>query len=676
MNLTPDPLLPYYKTIKTSLKSIVTDPYVIERLNSTVLMVHRITIHTLQFLKLYLLYSYETTQEFPVVDHALIINIMKTLAPKHTQRGRPPKSETIQLKERLQLFYQKHYQPLMTTEDQALTCEHINQVLEYMTITIETGYLNNVRQHFVTCLERYINLFFNKQARLERIQNSTLSATEKKEQIARLSRFLRNIKTDILDVTKVEFSSNPEYHPLIRQIRLAVLPPKDSYEHNSLYYDLQSHPEQYLKGMFLMIREIEAKGAKIMNLFPLRSSIVPKYIKIDTTTLIHLLLDPQKHGSIKGYCLANIVRLQESIWRMFFKVQKRCFSNQDQKRYQFNHMIETDGVGCSIQLIRKDMFGQIHLSQVNRAIVQEKYINEVPLDSLRNKILVGIDPNLSDLLYCVTKEHDRIIKLRYTQNQRRKETKSKKYLRLIEQFKLTTSIDGQTVAYWETHLSHSPLAGATLDNENQCSHKTLSFEQFQHYVKHKNLINSKLLRFYEEFIYRKLRFNGYINRQKSEARFLNRFREIFGPPDAVTIGIGDYEQSQHRKFKEPVKGKGFRKMFRRAGYKDVYLVDEHKTSCRCHNCKDVIQGNEVVGGECVTFRTCKNPRPWRNGGEIIRHGLVMCQTCQKLWCRDTNASLNIWEIMKVCQEGRSRPPYLTRGKVSLSNTTSVLPTTL
>ena len=199
-----------------------------------------------------------------------------------------------------------------------------------------------------------------------------------------------------------------------------------------------------------------------------------------------------------------------------------------------------------------------------------------------------------------------------------------------------------------------------------CNHKTLVFTKFQIYVQRKNWINSKLLAFYEIFEHRRLRWYGYMNRQKSESRFLNRFKALFGGPEDVVIGIGDYEQYQHRKFKEPIKGKGFRKMFRRAGYTNLYLVDEHKTSCRCYNCKDVVKGDNIMGGECVTFRRCKNPRRWKNGESIIRHGLLMCQTCKHVWCRDTNASLNIWEIMKAAQNGTERSKYLQRGKVSFS----------
>ena len=107
-------------------------------------------------------------------------------------------------------------------------------------------------------------------------------------------------------------------------------------------------------------------------------------------------------------------------------------------------------------------------------------------------------------------------------------------------------------------------------------------------------------------------------------------------------------------------------MFCRAGYRDVYLVDEHKTSCRCHNCKNIVNGNQTVGG------VCKNPRPWRKEENTVRHGLLMCQTCQKLWYRDTHAALNIWEIMNAAKNEIGRPKYLQRGKVSLSSTTSVL----
>jgi len=159
-------------------------------------------------------------------------------------------------------------------------------------------------------------------------------------------------------------------------------------------------------------------------------------------------------------------------------------------------------------------------------------------------------------------------------------------------------------------------------------------------------------------LFRKLKLNGFINRQKSEQWFINRFKKTYGEPSKVAIGIGDWEQYKHRKFKEPVKGKGFRDMFRKYGYQ-IYLVDEHATSCTCHNCQN---------RTCSTFKDVRNPRPWKDN-IIKRHGLLMCKTCKVVWCRDTNSSLNILDIMKSYMADKIRPNHLARQY--LSGTTSV-----
>ena len=65
---------------------------------------------------------------------------------------------------------------------------------------------------------------------------------------------------------------------------------------------------------------------------------------------------------------------------------------------------------------------------------------------------------------------------------------------------------------------------------------------------------------------------------------MDRFRKILGEPQDVVVGIGDWEQHQHRKFKEPTKGKGFRTMLRKSGYQ-VFLIHEFKSSCQCSKCQ-------------------------------------------------------------------------------------------
>jgi hypothetical protein len=254
--------------------------------------------------------------------------------------------------------------------------------------------------------------------------------------------------------------------------------------------------------------------------------------------------------------------------------------------------------------------------------------------------VVAIDPNMSDLLYCVDSDAKDQTKFRYTQDQRRKETKAKKYRDYLQERKQET-VDGKRVVEWEAELS-------------AFNRKTTDFTKFKAYIQKKNELNARLAPFYNEYIFRKLKLGSYMRRQIIEARLLLRFKKLFGGPEESIVAIGDFDQRKHRKFKEPVKGKGFRTLFRKAGY-GVYLVDEFRTSCRCSAC----------GGECKTFRVCENPRPYRTGS-VLRHGLVKCNTCSRLWNRDTNAASNIWKIAVRAIRGEARPDYLTRDRVSLS----------
>ena len=95
----------------------------------------------------------------------------------------------------------------------------------------------------------------------------------------------------------------------------------------------------------------------------------------------------------------------------------------------------------------------------------------------------------------------------------------------------------------------------------------------------------------------------------------------FGKPEDTTIIIGDWSAG-HVKFQAPAKGKGFRRMFKQAGY-DVFLVNERLSSSICPSisCKQRTLEN---------FRHRPSPRPWRRGHYQTVHGLLRCTSvnCQ------------------------------------------------
>jgi transposase len=106
------------------------------------------------------------------------------------------------------------------------------------------------------------------------------------------------------------------------------------------------------------------------------------------------------------------------------------------------------------------------------------------------------------------------------------------------------------------------------------------------------------------------------------------------------------------KYKEPIKGKGMRTLFKNNKYK-TYLADEFRTSCKCSKC----------GGINEKFIVRENPKPYKNNLSLV-HGILMCKTCLVRWNRDCNGATNIYKIAKNAITGKERPEHLRRDKKS------------
>lgn len=67
----------YYKCIKISLKNIVKHDFVIDKLLQASNMSNKIVIHTLQLMKLYLIYLYDNGKKLPIINKQFITSVMK-----------------------------------------------------------------------------------------------------------------------------------------------------------------------------------------------------------------------------------------------------------------------------------------------------------------------------------------------------------------------------------------------------------------------------------------------------------------------------------------------------------------------------------------------------------------------------------------------------------------------
>ena len=433
----PDKATDYFKCVKIPLKHVLKNPDInLPKITNAVIKCNKIVINTLMFMKLYLLDNFEKNNKLPEIDKVFVNSCMKILC-NESASGRPPKKEIKELKDKLTTFYNSDYKPLIKDTD--LDYTHLNTVLDYLTIGIITMYENNIKLHYVEYIERYVNIVWKKKETIIKIKESAAIVATKseglenkdeekqKELVNEFCRQLRKIKTDILEIT-TEYKSDVKYHNWIKEIKKTITPNKDKYQKDSLYYDLQCNPQHYLPCMIRMMKEVEKDKVMIYNVFPMRNDIIMKSIKLDTTTLVHLLFT-QKQGNKTDYLLeGNLKKYEDKIWEFFFRTERQCFNKP---KYTFHHMIETDGVSCSILMLRNDLIGKrLPLTKIGSNT--EQYIDELnDYTNIKNKKIVCIDPGLSDILYCVDDDSKDANEFRYTQDSRRKECKIKKYAKII-----------------------------------------------------------------------------------------------------------------------------------------------------------------------------------------------------------------------------------------------------
>jgi hypothetical protein len=622
----------FFKGIKISLKSVLKHPDInIPKITNAVIKCNKIVIQTLMFMKLFLLDHYTKHNTLPIINDEFINSCMKILCNEKAS-GRPPKQEIKELKKKLSAFYKTDFQPLIQNEN--LDYTHINTILDYLTIDILTMYENNIKFHYVEYVERYVNVVWKKKFIVSKIRKLNITQKAKEQRVNNLCTQLRKIKTDLLNIENTNYKSHSMYHTWINQQKQFITPNKPSYKKNNIVYDLMCSPMEYFPCMIFMMKQIEKEEQTIYNVFPMRSEVIPKHIRLDTTTLVHLLMT-KKQGNKSDYLTkGNLKRNEDKIWKFFFRTERKMFHK---KYYEFHHMIETDGVSCSLLLLRKDLIGK-KLPMMKKGLSTETYIDELTdYRQLQNKKIVAIDPGKCDLIYCVDDDNKEANTFRYSQDQRRKETKKKKFSKIHLELK-KEKINGKTIIEWETELS-------------KLNRKSLNIQKFKEYIQKKSEINNILYKFYENYIFRKLRLQSYRNTKKSEQKMINQFKKVFGNEKEVVVCFGDYEQKQHMKFKEATKGKGMRTLFRKAGFQ-TYLVDEFRTSCMCSKC-------EI--GICKKTMVRDNPKPYRTGS-IIVHGLICCKNGCGYWNRDVNGATNIYKIAYNAINNKERPNYLSRSK--------------
>ena len=642
----------YMKTNKDNIKNVLKDLNILPIINDLVNRTNKIVIHAYQFIKLYCIFLYENELKFPVIDKEFICDVFKVLTIRLCGSGGYTEDNMPEQLQELTKFYREHYSNTISNNE-TIYYDKLSYILPYEAIDMITNINNNIQEHFIDHLNKYVNIVFNVKEKSAKITTENKDKIIRKQLHKQLYDEIGKVKKDLMHFG--DLTSDEKYHKWIIEERIKLYPNKTRFDNDNIYYDLKRNTQEFLHSMFHISIELEKlnelriqneeKQIRLFNVLPLRTNIISKNICIDTCGLIsNFLGDEPTTKHLRDYKKDNN---QVNLWNKFFKLNKRVFKKG--QKYTFSHMIRTDGVSCCVLFVRVDANGKIlPKTWKNKKCCEEEnidYIEKVELtEELKKMKVVCADPNYSDLIYCGSKdENGKLQTFRYTQNQRRLETRLKKYNKIIDKINKETKIENQSIKEIETELS-------------ALNSKTCDYEKFMYYCIEKNKINYKLYSHYEQTFFRKFKLNRFTNTQKSELKMVKNFSNKYGKPDKTIFVMGDYDKGDfHMKGKEPVICKKFRIIFRNAGYK-TFLVNEFRTSKLCNCCN----------GELEHFleRPSQKPKLKKENKTEICHGLLRCQSVKHkseiFHNRDKNAVQNMLNIVKSVFDTGKRPNIFCR----------------
>lgn len=588
-------------TIKTSLKSILRDYDLnFPIINQLVIDCHEIVSRTYQFIRLYVLDMFLHGQPLPIINKDFILSCIR-IGGKVSTRGRKP-SKT-ELENELVHFYEQEFQPCINQSKYDL--KYKSYILPYLAVQIQTSFENNIKVHFLKRIRKVLNFL------------KPSSLTDEK--------LFKKIKNLIL-LDRHDLIPS-EYQDWSQNIKKQFLPP--TYQ-NCYGYDVKVDPYKYFPYMIKINQMIEhqnqiieesqlsedEKKTQIQRLFqpiPLRTSKIPCYITLDANSIVSIFYQHDK-GQIGHHIGKHI----EEVWKSLFLTEKKVMRK---KGYHFRS-IQTDGVGVSI-CFQKDGL-TYHEKRLKIEEQVPKMLNDLTSDEIltyQHKKLIGGDPGKQSCIYLMDESKNR---LRYTPRQRQSESQILICRRIMNSVKENYGVDDaeKVLSYYNS--------------------KTTDYQKFKDYIKQESLFHQKTDHFYQQEIWRKMKWRIWINRRRSEDCFLNRIEEVYGHPDDVLICYGNWGETQQMKYLMPSQGIGLRRLINKRF--NMVMVDEYRTSKLCSQCHEKLESYKGL----YRIRFCSHC--YNNRSES--------KCC--FFNRDANACMNMLFLSHEWLYHQTRPIQYTR----------------
>ena len=388
--------------------------------------------------------------------------------------------------------------------------------------TSRTVASTNVWMHFQQRMQTHVKRAFQ----LDENQYDALSKDGKR--IRKLQ--LIQVAADLCRRPTQAHQSPVQYHDWIasERARLCIDDAVGNWGDKPLLYHLKAHPHRFIRSMYLMSRDKEAKGGAAFALYPLRRSLVPKHIRFDQKGLRDLLHigasdfikeKAKKRRLEKSRDVGDVV--DESTGPTGRRTKEQMFEENEElfsqlvdlraanvaRSHRFDHAFTTDGVTARVQMRHTTkQTGNKTLTHLPRrgiwAIDELKHVTRTEAVHV-----VGIDPGKRELIVGVDMDDTRRGSVRYTLAQRRREICLKRYKEEAEKDKPEGVVEAEKAL---TGFNSRSIVLETFQSYCQQRHKTLDI----------------CLAFYADYGHRYRRWKRSIKEQKSESNLYKRLQAL------------------------------------------------------------------------------------------------------------------------------------------------------
>ena len=298
------------------------------------------------FIRSYILYVIENNNDpnkikitEPIIDTEFIgASFSVIMIDDSPKKGRPFNEEKNELLNNLKKYFvifrkETGIKPIVAT--------NISYILGQAYKQIYISIINNIKYHFDKHLWKYIKSNFTQEYK-------TIRELKDSQKLKEYHTELEKVKSNIYDETVI---CDKKYNEWIKTNKSLIIP--STYTEKKFESDIVKNTFSYVKCMCYMNKFIQSKELKSYQIFPIRTSCYPNYVKINTSALIDLFYDSSVEKLTKEECLkkAGDINYQEEVWNKYFNLKNENGYLFKHKGFSFNYELETDGYAVSLNFI-------------------------------------------------------------------------------------------------------------------------------------------------------------------------------------------------------------------------------------------------------------------------------------------------------------------------------------